>query len=451
MILDAIDVFSGTGGISKALHDIVTTIQYCEIHPYCQQVLFERMQEGKLHAAPVHADIKTLRISPRVQPTMIMGGFPCQDISTLGLKQGIANGTRSGLFHEIMRIVDECPSIQIVFLENVGNILKCGIRDVIESLTQRGFNLQWTIRSASSFGAPHVRSRWFCLAVRGNPDLSHINFTQNTDNIWQNPPTPLYTFKPAYKEDPAFDSNWTLRCQCLGNAVVPHVVRYAFIELLESYKKWSIISDCLSHCGNSKIEEPFPNSALIYNQKLYAIPQASHDDLNNNFPLSVKFNDKTITYQHLPTPRRGITHASSLTERSLRDLPTVLLYSDVCKTQLEENNETITDGNMHSKMITNVNFIEWMMGYENDWTKVQVAVTSRPDSTSDSDDNAEGVPIEVVSSTRPKAKALNGMHMLMKEHKGKSIKQISDLWKGLSEDEKKKYKQMAKIQRDASN
>ena len=448
--LDAIDVFSGTGGISKALHDIVTTIQYCEVHPYCQQVLFERMKEGKLHPAPVHSDIKTLRISPRVQPTMIMGGFPCQDISTLGLKQGIANGTRSGLFHEIIRIIDECPSIQIVFLENVGNILKCGIKDVIESLTIRGFNLQWTIRTASSFGAPHVRSRWFCLAVRGNPDLSHINYAQNTDNNWLNPPSPIYTFKPCYKEDPAFDTNWTLRCQCLGNAVVPHVVRYAFIELLESYKRWDAISDCLSQCGE-KIKESFPNSALIYNHKLYAIPQSSHDDINNSFPLSVKFNDKTIAFQHLPTPRRGITHASSLTERSLRDLPTVLLYSDVCKTQLEENSESITDGNLHSKMITNVNFIEWMMGYENDWTKIAPLAQSpgMHDPPSDSDDNSEERVAEV-RAARPKVKALNGMHILMREHKGKSIKQVSDIWKELSEDEKIKYKEIAKLQREST-
>lgn len=451
MILDAIDVFSGTGGISKALHDIVTTIQYCEIHPYCQQVLFERMQEGKLHPAPIHSDIKTLRMSSRVQPTMIMGGFPCQDISTLGLKQGIANGTRSGLFHEIMRLVDECPSIQIVFLENVGNILKCGIKDVIESLIQRRFNLQWTIRSASSFGAPHVRNRWFCLAVRGNPDLSHIDCIQNTENIWLNTPTHVYTFKPTYKEDATFDPNWTMRCQCLGNAVVPHVVRYAFLELVECYKRWSAISDCLSHCGNSRIEEPFPSSALIHNEKLYAIPQANHDAVSNNFHVSIKFNDKTITFQHLPTPRRGMTHASSLTERSLRDLPTVLLYSDVCKAQLEEANENISDGNLHSKMITNVNFIEWMMGYEKDWTKIQILATSKNDLSNNLDESTEDIRTDADSTARPKIKALNGMHMLMKEHKGKSIKQICDIWKGMSEEDKEKYKKMAKLQRDASN
>jgi len=149
----AVDVFSGTGGISLALRGLVHTLQYCEINPYCQAVLSQRMKEGKLDKAPIHADISTLHISPLTSPNMIVGGFPCQDISSMGLQNGIAEGTRSGLFLEIMRIVDECPSIHAVFLENVHNILKCGIQEVITELAARGFHFQWTTRSAGSMGA----------------------------------------------------------------------------------------------------------------------------------------------------------------------------------------------------------------------------------------------------------------------------------------------------------
>ena len=81
-----------------------------------------------------------------------------------------------GLFYKILRILDECPTIRVVFLENVANIVKCGLKEVIDELAKRGFNIHWTMRSAGQYGAPHVRMRWFCLGIRGDDDLgSHNN------------------------------------------------------------------------------------------------------------------------------------------------------------------------------------------------------------------------------------------------------------------------------------
>jgi DNA (cytosine-5)-methyltransferase 1 len=246
-----VDVFSGTGGISLALKGLCHTIQYCEIHPYCNQVLVERMENGQLDKAPIHNDITNLHISSYVKPTMIAGGFPCQDISSMGLQQGIKEGSRSGLFNEIMRIVSECPTIQIVFLENVTNILKCGMNEVIDGLISHGFNFQWTIRQASAFGAPHVRGRWFCLAVRG--DISEyittlgdkLKVVETIEN-WPECDVPPVVFKPNVSPDNSYDKNWAVRCQCLGNAVVPKVVRFAYLELLRGYTKWNQISGILS-------------------------------------------------------------------------------------------------------------------------------------------------------------------------------------------------------------
>ena len=52
-------------------------------------------------------------------------GFPCQDISIAGNKKGIKKGTRSGLFYEIMRLLDECKENkpQWLMCENVKNLL----------------------------------------------------------------------------------------------------------------------------------------------------------------------------------------------------------------------------------------------------------------------------------------------------------------------------------------
>lgn len=199
MIMDYIDVFSGIGGISLALKGYVNTVLYCEQNAYCQAVLTERMKQGTLDKAPIHPDIKTLYMPNGSKPRMIGGGFPCQDISGIGLQKGIEEGERSSLFFEIMRIVDECKSIDFVFLENVANISKCGMKEVVTELKKRGFNFQWLTRSASSMGAPHVRSRWFCLAIREGcvfPDLDLEELDADTPDFdWSKEPCPRSTFE----------------------------------------------------------------------------------------------------------------------------------------------------------------------------------------------------------------------------------------------------------------
>lgn len=109
--MDYIDVFSGIGGIGLALRGYINTVLYCEQNPYCQAVLIDRMRQGQLDKAPIHPDIKTLYMPSGSKPKMIGGGFPCQDISGIGLQKGIEGGDRSSLFFEIMRIVDENSSI----------------------------------------------------------------------------------------------------------------------------------------------------------------------------------------------------------------------------------------------------------------------------------------------------------------------------------------------------
>lgn len=487
LFFDAIDVFSGTGGISLALKDYVDTIQYCEVNPYCQQVLTERMQEGRLHRAPIHSDITTLHISSKVRPNMIMGGFPCQDISSMGLQQGIQTGTRSGLFHEIVRLIDECPTIQFVFLENVGNILKCGIQEVVNELAvKRGFNLQWTIRSASSFGAPHMRNRWFCLAVRGDPGpvfeqmaQASIALEQNEANIWTTPPDRLYVHKPAVQEDQAYDPNWSLRCQCMGNAVVPHVVRYAFVELMRSCSGWSSIAKCLEQCACPDIEGvAFPESALVYDGKLYAIPKAFHRDVKHGLDITVMLNGKPVKMPHLPTPRRGITHASTLNDRSMRDLPTVILNSEACRAQMTAAGISLEEGPVHTRFYVNPHFIEWMMGYEPDWTKIKGAYKSRGGGSrggakgSSTDDDVDGggsneggddegeaaiapavtgrgrrstAATTTAGNSRPSRRgAVNGLHILMREHPGKHIVEVNKIWRSMTDEQKDVYRQRAK-------
>jgi hypothetical protein len=117
---------------------------------------------------------------------------------------------------------------------------------------------------------------------------------------------------------------------------------------------------------------------------------------------------------------------------------------------------------LHTIAVPNVNYIEWMMGYPKDWTKVSTLycrravpssnnrhalVNDADDTTTTNSDEPNQPPI----GNKRKRNTLNGMHIFMRENsnKGKTISQISQLWSQLSNDIKALYKQRASQAREA--
>lgn len=158
-----LDLFSGIGGLTLALAPWVKPVAYCENDRFATGVLLSRMSEGSLPVAPIWDDVRTLKGSSFLNVVnIIYGGFPCQDISVAGLGKGLA-GQRSGLFFEIMRLVDELQP-KFIFLENVPAITYRGLGEVTAEITKRRYDRRWTTLSAAEVGAPHKRERWWLLA-----------------------------------------------------------------------------------------------------------------------------------------------------------------------------------------------------------------------------------------------------------------------------------------------
>ena len=160
--LKSLDLFSGIGGISLALSEYCKTVAYCEIDPYCQGVLLSRMASGHIDNAPIWDDVKTLNGKELEAIGIIVGGFPCQDISIAGNGKGL-DGERSGLFFEIVRVAKEIKP-KFLFLENVPAITTRGGLQVVREITALGYDCRWCVISAASVGALHRRERWFLLA-----------------------------------------------------------------------------------------------------------------------------------------------------------------------------------------------------------------------------------------------------------------------------------------------
>lgn len=115
---------------------------------------------------------------------VLTAGFPCQDLSTAGLRAGLT-GARSGLWSEVVRAIVELKP-KLVVLENVqgiytahatGNVEPCAwcvgddtngdmraLDAVLADLAEIGFDAEWISVRASDIGAPHRRERWFCIA-----------------------------------------------------------------------------------------------------------------------------------------------------------------------------------------------------------------------------------------------------------------------------------------------
>ena len=177
--LTMLDTFAGIGGFSYAASKLVgniKTTQFIEIDPFCQKILKKHFPN-----TPIHDDIRTFTARP-FQYDVITGGFPCQDISVAGRREGITEESRSGLFYELMRVI-RMVRPKFIVLENVAAILNNGLDIVLGELSEAGYDAEWSIISASSLGACHRRSRWWLVAYPNNDGQQGREFETRNQNV----------------------------------------------------------------------------------------------------------------------------------------------------------------------------------------------------------------------------------------------------------------------------
>lgn len=157
----------GGGGILGGILLGWNTIGAVEIEPSAREILLARQRDGFLPRFPIWDDVRTFDGKPwRGLVDVVSGGFPCQDISCAGKGAGI-NGTRSGLWSEMCRIIGEVRP-RFAFLENSPMLSIRGLDRVLADLAEIGYNAQWQTLSAAAVGAPHRRERIWILAADGN-------------------------------------------------------------------------------------------------------------------------------------------------------------------------------------------------------------------------------------------------------------------------------------------
>ena len=239
-------------GLERAIPNS-ETIWQVEQNKFCQQVLAKHWPNSK-----IYNDVREIKKN-NVEPVdILIGGFPCQDLSTAGKGAGI-NGNKSGLWWDMFRIIgDLLPSI--IIMENVPAITFRGMESVLGALASIGYDSEWEIISARQFGAPHIRERWFCIAYPSGQrfqknDNQRIRFNGpgekslnkyagpsgfnspnkggdfKIENYWDKNKSPARIRRIHNGIPSGMDGN---RIKALGNAIVPQCSEYIGKRLLNS-------------------------------------------------------------------------------------------------------------------------------------------------------------------------------------------------------------------------
>lgn len=174
MTLTVASMFSGIGLIDLGLERAgMETRLLCENDRAASTVLARRFP-----GIPIHPDIRELTAddlyAAGCQPdtTVAAAGFPCQDLSIAGSRRGMGEGTRSGLFWHVDRLLAEFAP-RWVLLENVPGLLSShGGRDmgaVLGALADRGYGYAYRVLDAQRFGVPQRRERVVIVGHLGEP------------------------------------------------------------------------------------------------------------------------------------------------------------------------------------------------------------------------------------------------------------------------------------------
>jgi DNA (cytosine-5)-methyltransferase 1 len=204
--LRTVGMFAGVGGIEMGLARAGhRTDLLVEIEPGAQAVLRNHFADVELHD-----DVRTLRSLPK-EAELVVGGFPCQDLSQAGSTAGI-EGSRSGLVGEVFRLLRR-KRVAHVLLENVPFMLQLSkgraMEVIVATFEDLGYRWAYRVVNTRAFGLPQRRERVLFLASRDD-DPRDIIFADEVE-------------EPAACRDPlgevACGFYWTEGVRGLGWAV----------------------------------------------------------------------------------------------------------------------------------------------------------------------------------------------------------------------------------------
>ena len=200
-----LDFFAGSGLVTEGLKDCFSVVWANDICPKKADVFCANHDATRFHLGPVE-DVRGAAL-PRA--VLSWGSFPCQDLSLAGAMSGFS-GSRSSLFRQWLRVMDELPERPpIAVAENVIGLISAMrgqyYRELHAALADRGYSVGAVVLDAIHW-LPQSRKRVFVIAVdrsvrtddfdAGAPVWCHpeplVRAAEGLENrIWWGLPEPL--------------------------------------------------------------------------------------------------------------------------------------------------------------------------------------------------------------------------------------------------------------------
>lgn len=176
------DLFSGIGGFHIGLSNNGGKCLYaCEIDPFARKTYENNFGILTLE------DVTKLESSKLPYVDIITFGFPCQDLSSIGTRKGLEDGTRSSLVYDALNIVmDKKPKAFIA--ENVKGLLSHdkgktfdGLMNYMKEIV--GYTIYAKVLNSRDFGIPQNRERVYIIGIRKDIDDGLFEFPEPTGRV----------------------------------------------------------------------------------------------------------------------------------------------------------------------------------------------------------------------------------------------------------------------------
>lgn len=161
-----LDLFSGAGGLSYGMEK--NTRFVTEVALDFNDKALATFRHNMPHTETICGDIRdasvkkqVIEASKRRNVNMVIGGPPCQGFSPKGKKLGLED-PRNYLFHEYLSLVAALEP-EVFVIENVKALLSTSAgwfkEQILERVTQMGYQVRYGVLTASDFGVPQARQR----------------------------------------------------------------------------------------------------------------------------------------------------------------------------------------------------------------------------------------------------------------------------------------------------
>jgi len=178
------DLFCGCGGIGLGFKQAgyITTGAW-DIDKYAVMSYKENVDD-----IATQADITKMTYKDLPKADVWTFGFPCQDLSVAGTQEGLFRGKRSGLFFEVMRLLDETRGYApenlpaVIMAENVKGLKKY-LSVLEEEYIKRGYKYYCTLYNSKYWYVPQNRERYFIIGVRDDIKKEFVFPTEQHDFV----------------------------------------------------------------------------------------------------------------------------------------------------------------------------------------------------------------------------------------------------------------------------